>query len=85
MTKRKDSRKLKVHGSSGYNYRETPLIMLKGQWLREFGFDSNTPIEVKCEDGKLTIIPREPEKQIIRTIIEVDGVQRVAEERVVYH
>ena len=85
MTKRKDSRKLKVHGSSGYNYRETPLIMLKGQWLREFVFDSNTPIEVKCENGKLTIIPREPEKQIIRTIIEVDGVHRVAEERVVYH
>ncbi len=53
MTKRKDSRKLKVHGSSGYNYRETPLIMLKGLWLREFGFDSNTPIEVKCENGKL--------------------------------
>lgn len=78
MAKRKESRKLKVHGSSGYNYRDTALIMLKGQWLREYGFDSNTPIEVRCEDGKLTIIQREPEKQIIRTIIEVDGVQHVA-------
>lgn len=60
MTKKKDSRKLKVHGSSRYNYRETPLIMLKGQWLREFGFDSNTPIEVKCENGKLTICICQP-------------------------
>lgn len=29
--------------------------MLKGQWLRELGFEENTPIVVHCEDGILTI------------------------------
>ena len=84
MAKRKDCRNLKVHGSSGYNYKETPTIIMKGDWLKEFGFDSNTAIVVKCEDGKLTITPREPEKHIVRTIIERDGVCRVAEERIEY-
>ena len=69
MSKRKERRNMKVYGSSGYNFQCIPLIMLKGKWLKELGFDSNTPIKIKCENGKLTITPREPEKQIIRTII----------------
>lgn len=84
MSKRKERRNLKVYGSSGYNFQTTPLIMLKGKWLKDIGFDSDTPIEVRCEDGKITITPRVPEKHIIRTIIEKDGVCHVAEERVVY-
>lgn len=84
MAKRKECRNLKVYGSSGYNSKETPMIMLKGAWLQELGFDSNTAIAVKCEDGKLTITPREPVKEVIRTIIERNGVSVVAEERVVY-
>ena len=71
-----------MHGSSDYQYKETPTIIMKGNWLKEFGFDSNTAITVECADGKLIIIPREPEKHIIRTIIEKDGVSRVAEERI---
>lgn len=84
MAKRKNYRHLKVHGSSGYQYKETPTIIMKGNWLKEFGFDSNTAITVECADGKLIITPREPEKHIIRTIIEKDGVSRVAEERIEY-
>jgi len=32
-------RSIKVYGQSGYKYRETPTIMLKGQWLKEAGFE----------------------------------------------
>lgn len=78
------TRKLKVYSRSGYKYQDTPTIMLKGQWLRDLGFDCNTPIEVKCEDGKLTIVPREPVEEHIITTIVRNGVSRVAEERVVY-
>ena len=28
-------RSVKVYGQSGYKYRETPTIMLKGMWLKE--------------------------------------------------
>ncbi len=61
MTKMKNTRNLKVYGTSGYHYKTTPTIMLKGQWLSELGFDEGTPIEGKCEDGQLIITKIEPE------------------------
>lgn len=51
----KEYRNMKVYEQSGYHYKSTPAIMLKGQWLRELGFEENTPIVVHCEDGILTI------------------------------
>ena len=30
---------MKVHEQSGYNYKATPTIILKGQWLKEMGFE----------------------------------------------
>lgn len=48
-------RSVKVYGQSGYKYRETPTIMLKGLWLKEVGFDIGDYISVTCEDGKITI------------------------------
>lgn len=48
-------RSIKVYGQSGYKYRETPTIMLKGLWLKEAGFDIGDYISVTCEDGKLVI------------------------------
>lgn len=51
----KEYRKMKVYEQSGYQYKKTPSIILKGQWLSELGFDIGEPIEVKCEDGKLII------------------------------
>ncbi len=35
----KKFRKMKVYEQSGYHYKSTPAIMLKGQWLRELGFE----------------------------------------------
>ncbi len=54
MTKRK-CRNLKVVGQSGYNYKETPTITLKGKWLEEIGFQIGNYVQVSCEDGKLMI------------------------------
>jgi toxic protein SymE len=61
MKKIKENRNMKVCEQSGYHYKATPTIMLKGQWLKELGFDIGTSISVKCEAGKLIITPREEE------------------------
>ena len=48
-------RSMKVHEQSGYNYKATPTIILKGQWLKEMGFEIGDYITVSCEEGKLII------------------------------
>lgn len=35
----KRTRKLKVYAQSGYNYKDTPTIILKGKWLEKAGFN----------------------------------------------
>lgn len=55
----KEYRKMKVYESSGYQYKRTPSIVLKGKWLNDLGFEINTPITVKCEGGRLIITPRD--------------------------
>ena len=55
--KNQRNRSMKVHTQSGYNYKATPTIILKGQWLREMGFEIGDYISVSCEDGKLIITP----------------------------
>lgn len=52
---KKEDRKLKVYETSGYKYKTTSLIRLKGEWLRELGFEPGTPINVACEGGKIVI------------------------------
>ena len=48
-------RDIKVYEASGYQYRRTPSIVLKGKWLAELGFDIGDEITVRCEDGRLII------------------------------
>ena len=48
-------RSIKVCSQSGYKYKETPVILLKGQWLKEAGFNIGDYISVTCEDGKIII------------------------------
>lgn len=55
MTKK--NRSIKVYGQSGYKYQSTPTIMLKGNWLRDLGFDIGDYISISCENGKLVITP----------------------------
>ena len=52
----KKNRKMKVYGTSGYKYKTTPTIILKGQWLENTGFEIGQEIEVKCEKDKLIIV-----------------------------
>lgn len=52
MTKK---RSIKVISQSGHNYKATPTIMLKGQWLKELGFDIGDYVSITCENGKLVI------------------------------
>lgn len=57
-----DIRKLKVYRqSSGDEY--VPAILLKGKWLEKYGFSKGSYIAVECDNDKLTIIPREPDKK----------------------
>ena len=51
----KKERLLKVHEQSGYRYKPTPTITLKGKWLEELDFPIGTKVSVKCENGALTI------------------------------
>ena len=52
---KKSIRELKVYETSGYKYKPTPTITLKGQWLNELGFESGSQVRVKCEGGRLII------------------------------
>lgn len=51
----KKERKMKVYAQSGYRYKETATIILKGDWLKECGFEPGTPINVECQGGRLII------------------------------
>jgi len=60
----KKTRNMKVYEQSGYQYKATPTILLKGQWLESAGFHIGDSITVVCEDGKLIITPREEESYV---------------------
>ena len=60
---KKSVRNMKVCGQSGYQYKTIPSIMLKGQWLKDWGFEIDDAIVVKCEDGKLVISKAEDEQR----------------------
>lgn len=40
----KKERKMKVYAQSGYKYKDTATIILKGDWLEDCGFEPGTPI-----------------------------------------
>lgn len=54
--KNQKNRSMKVHSQSGRNYKATPTIILKGQWLQKMGFEIGD-FSVSCENGKLIITP----------------------------
>jgi hypothetical protein len=60
MKKFKKDRKMKVYEQSGYHYKDTATIILKGAWLAALGFELGTPINVECNGGRL-VITREDE------------------------
>ena len=62
----KKNRSVKVYGMSGYKYQSTPTIMLKGNWLKELGFDIGDYISISCENGKLVITPDVEREELAR-------------------
>lgn len=56
-------RKLKIYQQSmGTSYTPVPTIILKGQWLKEAGFNRGEYVEVMCEDDKITLTKTTPPK-----------------------
>mgnify|MGYP002674510467 FL=1 len=53
----KKNRSIKVVCKSGYQYKSTPAIVLKSQWLKELGFEIGDYVSISCENGKLVITP----------------------------
>lgn len=51
----KKERKMKVYAQSGYKYKDTATIILKGDWLKGLGFEPGMPIKVECDEGRLVI------------------------------
>lgn len=51
----KKKHNLKVYGQSGYKYKETPTIILKGQWLKDAGFNIGDNISLECDAGIIII------------------------------
>lgn len=52
----KKERKMKVYAQSGYKYKDTATIILKGDWLEHCGFEPGTPIRILVEEGCLVIM-----------------------------
>ena len=75
----KKIRNMKVYEQSGYRYKSTTTIMLKGQWLNELGFGYGTPICVECSGGKL-VITRADEIEATFTEIGREPIMCVAED-----
>ncbi|MEN4976593.1 SymE family type I addiction module toxin [Erwinia billingiae] len=48
-------------------YSRTPSLHLKGDWLEEAGFGTDTPVTVAVERGQLVIRPLVAEWQIKRS------------------
>ena len=55
--KNQKNRSMKVYSQNGRNYKATPTIILKGQWLEKMGFAIGDHISVSCENEKLVIMP----------------------------
>ena len=55
----KNQRQIKVHERRNSRWDPSvPEIQLKGQWLSQFGFVADEYVDVKCEEGKITITPK---------------------------
>ena len=59
----KDTHTLTVIEQSGYKYKPTPTLILKGDWLASFGFSMGTKVSVSCTNGQLVITPSEEQNK----------------------
>ena len=48
-------RKIKVYSQSQNNKVNVPTIILKGEWLKKYGFNCNDSLELICENSSILI------------------------------
>lgn len=58
MKEQTKARKLKVYNQSRSNYSNIPTIILKGHWLKEFGFEIGNVIDILLENKQIIIISK---------------------------
>lgn len=56
-------RKVKIHGTSAYQYKQVPTLILKGDYLKAFGFDIDTKVSVRLEQEQIIITPVTEDKE----------------------
>lgn len=82
---RKDRRTLKICEQSGYRYKPTPAILLKGAWLEEWRFSANMlemlggKKEKKAASSKTIKLPAEVYERYF-TNVKADDVAGIVEE-----
>jgi len=86
--KQKMNRKLKVHAQSmGPNYIQVPTITLKGQWLKQAGFDLGDYVEVECNGDRITLtkttLPGNKELSLEKKIQKLDKKQKARLSRMI--
>lgn len=57
-------RNLTVTCQSYYRNIYPPIIIMKGAWLNDWGFEGDTPVAVYCEDDKLTVVKQDNKKRV---------------------
>ena len=55
MKEQTKARKLKVYNQSRGNYNNIPTIILKGHWLKEYGFEIDKNIILICNKEEIII------------------------------
>ena len=60
--KAKKVRKLKVYLQNDSQRVLRPTIILKGEWLYEWGFEEGVQFIVVCEEGKLTVLKEDSDE-----------------------
>lgn len=59
----KKSRMMKIYGQSGYRYKATPTIMLKGQWLKDLGLILEITFRSDVRTASLSSLPMRRERR----------------------
>lgn len=64
-------RKVKIHGTRAYHYKQVPTLILKGDCLKAFEFNIDTKVSVRLEQEQIRITPvtedKEKDKIMIRS------------------
>ena len=64
-----NNRQITVGYASRYpDYRRTPSITMKGQWLEEAGFATGTAVEVKVMKGCIVLTARQTEDELMQSL-----------------